>query len=392
MSNDLSALQSHEVISSRTAFTDTPHANACHARNKAFLCEYCPKQFVRISSRYKHAMLAHSRAARLTPKAGSTGETVLSWNDRSTNSLVTPTKRKATMSSPDCQPEGKKFRRNEINFELKTKLEQSEFLLDATSNESVSRAHYRDPSRQHGFSCGSRSRTSTQQGFVYSETKLANKPSQSLFDATGNESVSTSHHSDQARQHGFSSQSEILEQCSSIPDNFSEVLSVSGADSEPYERGTCYATLRTKGDWTKHVHETHNGDANEVVCSIDDRVGLSRPALRTISSSLQNSNKLKSLRNRHNSRTTEITYDKQVKVPSMRQCKFVKQTSSLKTALNKKRFECDICHSWFRERCTMFRHKLSRHNDERPFQCDSCGYAAKRKDGLDSHYARAHCS
>jgi len=56
-----------------------------------------------------------------------------------------------------------------------------------------------------------------------------------------------------------------------------------------------------------------------------------------------------------------------------------------------KRFKSEICHALFTQIGSILRHMNSVHNDEKPFQCAICGYAAKRKDQLSVH-ERSHFS
>ena len=400
------------------ASTDGLRAKECHSV-KSFPCEYCPKEFSRFNSRFKHVMLVHTRAANSTSKVCQlkqrvvierstrrTGETILFHNNHSTCSSLTPAKRKTTISSSDCQPESKKFRRRDFNFVSSPDgylASQNDISADhgALSEKTLNRSkafpcEFCDKrfsmfslQCKHFFLVHSGSQALAQPGPLDSKSKVANKSpetSKSLLHVTSNECVSiTDDDGILPRQHSFSSQSAILRQCISAGDNCSSVSSTSESASESYKCGICCATLRTKGEWTKHCHEIHNGKVGKTVRGIN---GLSRPPLRTISSSLQNSNKLKSLRSSRGSRT-EATFSKQVEGSSMRRSKFVNSRSSVSTVQSQteltKRFKCDICLVWFSSQRSVSRHKQSRHSDKKPFQCSICGFATKRKDSLPGH-------
>ena len=408
--DDLAALKNCEEVS--RARTVGPDAEEYHSGNTSFPCEYCPKQFLRISSRYKHVMLVHTRAANSSSKGSQskqkvlteryterTGKAMLFSNDHSTCSSATPAKRKTTMSSSDYQPECKKFRRHDNNLELSIDgrpSSQSCVMSDDHSAQTLSgrkafpcefcHKTFSTFSLQckHFFLVHSGSQVLAREGLMDSKSKLANKGPErpeSLL------SVRSNDFGNPAGQQDFTSQSAVLKYCIPATGSGSNVSSIPGPATEPSKCGICYKTLRTRGQWAEHFEEVHSGKADEATRRSFSR--LSRPPLRTISSSLQNSNRLQSLRNRRES-DAKGTYNKQVKVSSTCRSKFANSKSSVptiqsRTNLTKKRFQCDICFSLFSARHSVSRHKQSRHSDVKPFQCTICGFATKRKDLLSIH-------
>jgi len=101
------------------------HANECYRRDKAFPCEYCPKQFFQVTSRYKHVMLTHTGVTnaffkvcqlKLQGPTEKNGEAMpLFCSDRSITSPSSPLKRKKDVLDLDCQPQYKKFRADDVN-------------------------------------------------------------------------------------------------------------------------------------------------------------------------------------------------------------------------------------------------------------------------------------
>ena len=53
-------------------------------------------------------------------------------------------------------------------------------------------------------------------------------------------------------------------------------------------------------------------------------------------------------------------------------------------------YECDICHSVFTSKTGLYNHSRTVHSDLRPFICQECGEAFKRKKNLDTHIDNKH--
>lgn len=408
--DDLAALQNCEEASGARAVG--PDAEEYHSGNTSFPCEYCPKQFLRISSRYKHVMLVHTRTSSSSSRGSQSKQKVLTEhytertskamlfsNDHSTCSSAPPAKRKTAMSSSDYQPECKKFRGHDNYLELSTDgrpASQSCIMSDDQSTQTLS-GRKAFPCEfchktfctfslqcKHFFLVHSGSQVLAGEGLMDSKSKLANKVPERPESLP---SVRSNDFGNLTGQQDFASRSPVLKHCIPATGNGSNVSSISGPASEPYKCKICYTTHRTRGEWAEHFEEVHNGKAGEAMRRSFSR--LSRPPLRTISSSLQNSNRLQSLRNRRESHA-KGTCNKQVKVSSTCRSKHANSKSPLptiqsRTNLNKKRFQCDICLSLFSAQTSVARHKQSRHSDVKPFQCTICGFATKRKDALSIH-------
>ena len=377
------------------ACIDGPHVKECYSRNKAFPCEYCPKQFLRVASRYRHVMLVHTGATKvcqLKPQvpADKTGETMpLFCSDRSIRSSSAPIKRKKDISNLDCQLENKKFRRHDVNFGsddraglwsfnkqtvTRRKAFQCEFCDRRFSSFSLQCKHF---FLVHSGSLADREVMDSKTTLTVKVSKLADP-----FNAECNGSASSYSHGDLTRRHISPSQRNILRNGRSDTENCLKMPSVAVTTGEPYKCEICCTILRTKSERTKHFNEIHCGSIFESSCSINR---LPRHPLRTISWSLQSRNNLKSLATCGNMRQTGLTTcGKQVKVSSVGPGTFVERKS-------KKRFKCEICHSMFTQKRSVLRHMNSRHSDEKPFQCAICGYATKRKDHLSAH-ERSHFS
>ena len=382
------------------ACIDGPHAKKCYPRNKAFPCEYCPKQFLQVTSRYRHVMLAHtgvtnafSKVCQLKPQVPTDKTSAampLFCSDRSIASSSTPIKRKKDVSNLDCQPENKKFRRHDVNFGSGDPAGMWSFNRQTVTSSKPFPCEFCDKrfstfslQYKHFFLVHSGSQALADQGVTDSKALPTMKVSElsDSFNAVCNESASSYSHGDPTRRHISPSQRNILRDGSSDAGNCLKTRpSVAVTTSEPYKCEICCTTLRTKSEWSKHVDKIHHGYTGESSCNIKR---LPRQPLRTILWSLQSKSNLKSLRKRHVS-CPEVTCDKQDEVSSIRPGKFVKPKS-------KKRFKCEICHSLFTQKRSVLRHMNSRHNDEKPFQCAICGYAAKRKDHLSAH-ERSHFS
>ena len=380
------------------ACIDGPHVKEHNPRNKAFPCEYCPKQFLRVTSRYRHVLLVHSGATNATSKicqlkpqvpANKTGETLpLFCSDQSIRSSSTPMKRKKDISNLDCQPENRKSRRHDVNFGSGGCAGMRSFNRQTVTRSKAFPCKFCDKrfssfslQCKHVFLVHSGSQALADQGVMDSKTTPAMKVSklQDSFSAACNEIASTFSHGDPTRRPIFPSQRNILQSGSSDAKNGLEMPSMALTTSEPYKCEICCTTFRTKSEWTKHFDEMHYRHTSESLCNINR---FSRQPLRTISWSLQSRNNLKSLRKRHVS-FPKATCGKQVEV-SVRPGIFVESKF-------KKKFKCEICHSSFTEKNSVLRHMKSRHNDEKPFQCAVCGYATKRKDSLSKH-ERLHFS
>ena len=376
------------------ASMDGSHVKGCLPRNKAFPCEYCPKQFLQVTSRYRHVMLAHTGVTNATSKlkpqvpTGKTSEAMpLFYIDRNITSSSTPVKRKKDVSNLDCQPEKKKFRRHDVNFGSSDRTGMRSFNRQTVTSSKAFPCEFCDKrfsafslQCKHFFLVHSGSRALADQGVMDSKATPTVKFSKlsDSFIAACSESASSYSHGDPTRRHIFPSQRNILRNGNSDAENCLKVPSVAVTTSEPYKCEICCTTLRTKGEWTKHFHEIHFGYTGETLCNIKR---LPRQPLRTISWSLQSKSNLKSLRKRHAS-CPEVACSKQDKVSSLRPGKFEK---------SKKRFKCDICHSLFTQRSSLLRHMISLHSDEKRFQCAICGYTTNRKDNLSKH-ERSHFS
>jgi len=311
-------------------------------------------------------------------------------SDRSIASSSTPIKRKKDVSNLDCQPENKKFRRHDVNFGSGDPAGMWSFNRQTVTSSKPFPCEFCDKrfstfslQYKHFFLVHSGSQALADQGVTDSKALPTMKVSElsDSFNAVCNESASSYSNGDPTRRHISPSQRNILRDGSSDAGNCLKTRpSVAVTTSEPYKCEICCTTLRTKSEWSKHVDKIHHGCTGESSCNIKR---LPRQPLRTILWSLQSKSNLKSLRKRHVS-CPEVTCDKQDEVSSIRPGKFVKPKS-------KKRFKCEICHSLFTQKRSVLRHMNSRHNDEKPFQCAICGYAAKRKDHLSAH-ERSHFS
>lgn len=113
----------------------------------------------------------------------------------------------------------------------------------------------------------------------------------------------------------------------------------------------------------------------------------SRPALRTISDPFQ-SNSLKSLRNRHTTRS-KLTLGKGMSLcgKKVAQSKLSMRPNK-KSNIREKGFQCDICSLILSDKSKVERHKRTKHCNEKPFQCQVCGFATKRADYLNIHKRR----
>ena len=378
----------------------------CYPRNKAFPCEYCPKQFLQVTSRYRHVMLAHTGVTnafskvcqlKLQVPADKTSEAMsLFCSDRSITSPSTLLKRKTDVSNVDDQPEKKKFRADDVNcgscdpagmwsFNRQTVTSSKAFPCEFCGKRfSTFSLQYK-----HFILVHSGSQAIVDQGVMDSEAMPAVKVSElsDSFNAACNESASSCSHGDPKRRHIFPSQRNIHRNGSSDSENCLKtkpsvaLMAVTGPSvvvttSEPYKCEICCTPLRTKSEWSKHFDEIHYGYTGESLCNVKR---LPRQPLRTITWSLQSKDNLRPLRKRHVP-CPEVTCGKQDEVSSLcpRKCK------------SKKRFKCEICHSLFTQKRSVLRHMNSRHNEEKPFQCAICGYATKRKDHLSAHVERSH--
>ena len=368
-----------------------PHVKECYPRKRAFPCEYCPKQFTQVASRYRHVMLAHtgvinatSKVCHLKPQVPTdeTSEAMpLFCSDRSISSSSTAIKRKKDVSNLDCQPENKKFRRHYVNFGSGDPAGMRSFHRQIVTSSKAFPCEFCDKrfsafslQCKHFFLVHSGSQALADQGVMDSKATPTVKVSKlsDSFNAACNESASSYSRGDPTRPHIFPSQRDILRNGSFDTENCLKMPCVAVTTSEPYKCEICCTTLRTKSE---QADEIHNGYTGESSCN---NKRLPRQPLRTISWSLQSKNNLKSLRKR------DVSCGKQDEVSSVRPGKFVVPKS-------KKRFKCEICHSFFTQKSSLLRHMNSRHNDEKPFQCAICEYAAKRKDQLSKH-ERTHFS
>ena len=383
----------------REAYIDGSHVKECFPRNKAFPCEYCPKQFLQVTSRYRHVMLAHTGVTKATSKVcqlkpqvptDKTGEAMpLFCIDRSITSSSTPVKRKNDVSNLDSQPEKKKFRRHDVNFGSSDRAEMWSFNRQAVTSSKAFPCEFCDKrfstlslQCKHFFLVHSGSQALADQGVMDSKATPTAKLSKlsDSFIASCSESASSYSHGNPTRRHIFPSKRNILRNGSSDTENCLKMPSVTATTSKPNKCEICCTILHTKDEWTKHFDEIHHGNTGESLCNIKR---LPRQPLRTISWFLQSKSNLKSLRKQH-AFCPEVACSKQDKVTSIRPGKF----ENLKS---KKRFKCEICHSLFTQRSSLLRHMTCLHSDEKPFQCAICGYAANRKDKLSVH-ERSHSS
>jgi len=395
--------------------TSSPHVLAASGLNmqltrKAFSCQHCPRQFLSVSTRYKHVLLAHSgertlpsKVCQLVPKIcneSSTtefGQTVVSSDDGSYHSPVSPAKRMRPSSPLTDQPLSKRLKPQELapvgdltttlSYEatpsssketlIRPKAFQCRFCTKSFSSCSLRYKHF--------LLVHSRSRALTEQGFGALEMNSVIKPSHTLRRDNSSERVSVLNHVDDS----FASQSKILENYNSSPDKCSKVVSVCEDDMRlPDECRICSMVFQGRDDWVSHFKEKHN-NAPTLTCRIRSP---SRPALRTISVPFQKNN-LKTLRNRHITHSSaKVTHAKQLSSVCGRNV--VKQGSSTnpsrKETIRHKRFQCDICLVFLSSESSVARHKKTKHCDEKPFQCKGCGLATKREDQLHQHQ-RLYC-
>lgn len=368
--------QNRDVLADTIPSADGFHAKAasalnCQPTDKAFPCQYCPRQFFRVSDRYKHTALAHSGDASSSSKVCHLDSEVSSGN-------VT-TKTGETVSAD--QPLTKRFKPQE--------------LAHLTSEKGINSAYCRatPPSRKQtsvrtkAFQCKFCSKSFSACSLRYrhfllvhsrscvlaEQTSQADKPSvTSLPHATSNDNLKGS----------FVSQSKMIESQTSIPGRCSKAVSVCEGDLQTFTCRICSMFFLTRGEWVSHFKENHSnaGKAMRGICR-----SPSRPALRTISAPF-NSNSLTRLRDRHATRT-KVARSKKVSSSCGR--KVLKPVSSMRPPTKAKKFRCDICFSLFSQRLSVERHKKTVHCDEKPFRCRMCGFACKREDYLPRHY-RSH--
>ena len=365
--NDLSASENcEEKPLVRSSFyrddTKTAHGINLQPTVKAFSCQHCPRQFFSISARYKHILLAHSgepTVCQLDTKVGNESsatksrETLFSYDDRSNASLVPPVERKRASSSSCSQPLNKRSKPQGLAPVGGLIIENAS---NSVHHKAVPLTSRQTSTRTKAFECKfcsksfsmcslrykhfllvhSRSCALAEQGFVTLDNVSVNRPLQTLpHQATSKDNVSIGHDLNE----GCVSQDKVVEILFSVPDSDSKVVSIFEEDLEPYNCRFCSTFFRSRGDLVSHVNEKHN-NAGKAMCRI---CSPSRPALRTISDPFQ-SNSLKSLRNRHTTRS-KLTLGKGMSLcgKKVAQSKLSMRPTRKSNIRREKGFRCDIC-------------------------------------------------
>ena len=367
---------------------------------KAFSCQHCPRQFFSVSARYKHILLVHSgevRVCQVGSESSITKSPPSSYDNHGNASSVPPGEGKWPSPSSCGQPLNKRSKPQEL-------APVDGLIIEGASNsvhhKAVPPTSRQTSTRTKAFKCRfcsksfstcslrykhfllvhSRSCALAEQGFVTLENGLANKY-KLVHHAPSNDSVSIGHDLNES----FGSQNKVVENLFSVPDSRSRVVSIFEEDLEPYNCRFCSAFFRSRSDLVSHVKEKHH-NGSKGMCKM---CSPSRPALRTISDPSQ-SNSLKTLRNRHSTRS-KLTLGKEM---SLYGKKVVQSELSVrptkKSNIRDKGFQCDICLLVLSDKSKVERHKRTKHCDEKPFRCTACGFATKREDYLNIH-KRGHC-
>ena len=378
-SGNTASLRKEPLLARQVPFA-SPSTDSSHSRkvsgstlqptDKAFPCQYCPRQFVSVSGRYKHVALAH------LGKASTSSKVCQSYNTipfESSESLVSPAKRARLSSNSSGQPQEARTVESDIisscsgvvSFSSKQTLSRFKAFQCAYCTRSFSACSLR---YKHYLLVHFGSPALAKHGFVALEVRSTNNPSQtSLPHTTSNDSLARV----KPMRSNFVSQSKIPEQ---IPTSFPDTCRI------------CSKFFLTRDDWVTHFKQEHN-KAGKAMCGIRSPP---RPALRTISAAFHN-NSFRPLRNRRVTRT-KVKNGKQVS--SLRGRNVAKPKSSVclptKPNIRDKRFQCDVCLLFFSSKECVTRHKKTKHCIDRPFQCNDCGFATKRGDYISIH-KRFHC-